>query len=81
MKKTVLLFLVIGLFASCKRDSVSIEQNADFEIELLFEKDGCKMYRFWDGRWVYWSTCDSKTSWVESNGKTSMTHEVNTNTK
>ena len=79
--KKIFLVLVIVLFASCKRESISTERNADFELELLFEKDGCKMYRFNDGRWVYWSTCEGQTSWVESNGKTSTTHEVNTNTK
>lgn len=77
--KKIFLILIVGLFASCKRDAVSTERKEDFELELLFEKDGCKMYRFWDARWVYWSTCEGQTSWIESNGKTSTTHEVNTN--
>ena len=79
--KKLLFILLIGLLSSCKGESISSEHSGDFKLELLFEKDGCKMYRFHDGIWVYWSTCEGRTSWVESNGKTSTSHEVNTNIK
>jgi hypothetical protein len=50
----------------------------DFELEFLFEKDGCKMYRFYTGsRYVYWANCEGKVNFdyqtTSSNGKTTMT--------
>ena len=49
------------------------------QIEFLFEKDGCKMYRFKDGgRYIYWSNCDGRTeySYYRSTGKSGYTaHE------
>jgi|GEM_PF-6200073 len=39
-----------------------------YQSEFLFEKDGCKMYRFTDeiGRVVYWSNCKGKTEYKSS---------------
>ncbi|CAM1372672.1 Probable lipoprotein precursor [Tenacibaculum litopenaei] len=56
--------LAFGLFIACKGEAKETEQVGDFKIELLFEKDGCKMYRFKDGkRYVYWSDCRGTTSY------------------
>lgn len=73
--------LVVALFVltlgSCKKEAVSQEQKGEFVVELLFEKEGCKMYRFYDGgRYVYWSDCRGKTQsdYTTHSGKTTVTH-------
>ncbi len=51
--------------------------NKDVEVELLFEIDGCKVYRFYDvkvgggAQAKYFTKCagSSSTSWVEPCGK------------
>lgn len=80
MKK---LFLIAGilLLVACKKQPVEIELKGNFEVELLFEKDGCKVYRFYDGRYVYYSDCRGKVEYEyrTSNGKGGgQTHRVET---
>jgi hypothetical protein len=56
--------------------------NQEIKVELLFEHDGVKVYRFYDGRTIYYTDARGKTSWSEthSNGKSSsiITHDVET---
>lgn len=52
--------------------------NSDIDAGLLFELDGCKIYRFYDGGSRYFTNCKGSTSWVESCGKNcSKNVEVN----
>lgn len=46
--------------------------NPEFQIELLFEKDGCKMYRFYDGHYIYWSDCSGNVSYQYKSGKNNV---------
>jgi len=75
MKKILLVLGVITIIATitgCKGDAKSSVQDGDFKIEFLFEKDGCKMYRFKDnGRYIYWSNCSGRAeySYYQSAGK------------
>ena len=33
--------------------------NQDYKVDYLFEHDGCKVYRFWDGSYfVYFTNCN-----------------------
>lgn len=71
-----LLACVFLTLTSCKGDAKTTVQDGDFKIEFLFEKDGCKMYRFKDGgRYIYWSNCDGRTeySYYQSTGKSGYT--------
>ncbi len=75
MKK--LLFIAL-IFAGCQREAQKEVQstNQNFSVELLFEVDGCKMYRFSDGgRYIYWSDCKGKTqyNYIEQSGKSQNT--------
>lgn len=88
MQKRILIFimfiLIVVLFilglSSCKGDAQDVSKQGDFELELLFEKDGCKMYRFYDSKWVYWSTCEGSTQYSEyqTTGKSGYTKTVQT---
>lgn len=76
MKKLCVILIAI-LLSSCVRDAQEVVANGNFEVEYLFEQNGCKMYRFKDGgRYIYWSDCQGKTTsdYSTSNGKTSTTH-------
>lgn len=73
---SVLLAVVL---TGCYKEAQQKEQttNSEFNLELLFEKDGCKIYRFSDGgHAVYWTDCRGKVEsvYTQSSGKSS--HEV-----
>ena len=68
MKKLFIIPIII-LFISCVEEPKSTERNGNFKIEFLFEKDGCKMYRFQDGgRYIYWTNCEGKTQYNYATG-------------
>lgn len=55
---------------ACLEKGQTAEQRGNFELQLLFEKDGCKMYRFIDGgHAVYWLDCTDKTTYGYKSGK------------
>lgn len=75
MKRFILVFLVL-LFVSCSKEGTYVpSENAkdDFYIEYLFECDGVKMYRFYDGgRFRYFTTGNGKmidSTHVQRSGK------------
>lgn len=80
-KITLISVISLALFCSCLNEAHNKVEttNSNFEVEFLFEKDGCKIYRFIDGgHAVYWTDCRGKVEDVhnESSGKSS--HEVRT---
>lgn len=82
MKKitTIILSILTSIIlSSCNKaaQETTPTTNSAIKVDLLFEKDGCKIYRFNDaGHNVYWSDCRGKVESVynESSGKSS--HEV-----
>lgn len=79
--KTFLLLAIVLLLSACRNDAKEITQNGNFQLELLFIQDGCKVYRFLDGgRCIYWSTCAGKLqrNWTSSSGKSTVTHHDET---
>ena len=79
MKRIILLLLAVTLLASCDKEAKETEQNGEFTIEYLFEKNGCKMYRFEDcGRYIYWCDCQGKVNsdYTILSGKSTVTHHV-----
>lgn len=66
MKKVLFgLTLSLVLFTSCKREPTEVvtTNNKNFHVELLFEVDGCKVYRFWDHGYKYFTTCNGSVEW------------------
>ena len=63
MKKLLFVFVTL-LFVSCRKEGTYVPSEnakADFDIEFLFECDGVKMYRFYDGgRLRYFTTGNGK---------------------
>ena len=50
-------------------------KNDEFKVEYLFEKDGIKVYRFYDGRYHYFTTGGTTMSTYTS-GKQTYTEEI-----
>lgn len=47
--------------------STKASNNKTYDVEYLFEHDGCKVYRFLDkGAWVYFTNCNNTaTSYIK----------------
>lgn len=73
------LFLIpLALFSSCMiQKPISKEpaqNNHNYQVEYLFEHDGCKVYRFRDGTYyVYFTNCNG-----EAIARTDSTATMNT---
>lgn len=77
--------LAVVLLSGCMKEGQQTEQtsNEGVNVELLFEKDGCKIYRFIDGiHAVYWTDCRGKVESVyqQKNGKSSHEERVQNET-
>lgn len=74
----ILLAALSLVFAGCRGAGTpqpytnAVDPN--FKLILLFEVDGCKVFRFQDWETVYFTTCQGQTSWTrcQSNGKNSQ---------
>ncbi len=82
LARVVLMTFAALVLVSCAKDPVQVGQsnNGSINVEVLFDFDGCRMYRFSDaGRYVYFSKCQlsSGASWDEG-GKSSQPQNVPT---
>jgi len=79
MIKLIILALAIVTLSSCTRKAEESRTSGDFQVEKLFTHDGCTAYRFYDGRYVYYTTCGVTTSSTHSCGKScTQSDEVTT---
>lgn len=53
------------LFMACTKEGTPANVTGakeDFSVTMLFEKDGCNIYRFYDGGYFhYFTTCEGET--------------------
>lgn len=85
MKKTLaiwVVFITLGtiLFGACTNEPMSKERlgkDDGFEVEYLFEKDGVKVYRFYDNGHTHYFTTKGETISVQSAGKTRYSENIN----
>lgn len=79
MKKIILIALATILI-SCEKAAQSTKESGNYKVEFLFEVDGCKIYRFYDGRTVYFSDCRGKIDEEHTvkSGSTYTTHRSET---
>jgi hypothetical protein len=68
MRKFVIIIIAIlfsTIFTSCIKEAKQVVKtdNNHYKVELLFEVDGCKVYRFWDSQYPrYFTTCNGSVS-------------------
>ena len=76
--KKIILFIVIGLvFVGCYKGPQPSESVGNgFRVEFLFEKDGVKMYRFYDGGRSHYFTSRGETISGQSDGKTTRDENI-----
>lgn len=85
MKKSNFLSALISiaaLFTSCVSQkpisSVTPVNNKTYQVDFLFEYDGCKVYRFADfGNYIYFSNCGNETTAVINDSTFIKTVSVN----
>lgn len=87
MKKIFGMIIFTCLLMSCSVEpsgtqvEVSQKETDSYEVRLLFEVDGVKVYRFYDdGHYIYFTNTSGqvKYEYTQMAGKTVITDEVNT---
>lgn len=84
--KTILVLLVALFLASCETrnpQAIAETSNNEYEVEILFEKDGCKVYQFYDkSNYVYYTDCSGRIGYTEVKieGKTTTITKVQNQT-
>lgn len=83
MKKLLTTILLIATISSCTIEGQEPVKTSNdrFNVELLFTVDGCKVYRFMDGRERYFTNCQGSASWSEKVGKSTYDVDISTNNK
>jgi hypothetical protein len=70
MKYFAVLFLISGLTACTVQQPITTQvsqNNQDYKVAYLFEHDGCKVYRFYDGGMsVYFTNCNGSVTAASS---------------
>lgn len=76
MRTMILAIAASALLAGCGKSPIEKlgTDNPEFSVDLLFKRDGCRVYRFTDnGRFQYFANCPNHTTTIsqqaESCGK------------
>jgi hypothetical protein len=77
MKKFLSITLMAILLTSCYKDPQSVtSEGKGFEVEFLFEKDGIKVYRFFDGGRHHYFTSRGETISNKKSGKSTRQENI-----
>ena len=80
MKKLITAVLLLVAFSGCYEKPVSsTTEGKGIEVELLFEKDGIKVYRFRDGGHCHYFTDRGETMTTQQRGKTYQGENISNN--
>lgn len=76
--KKLLLILILGLtITSCEHNPISFSrEGVGIKVDLLFEKDGIKMYRFFDNGRYHYYTNRGETISTQQSGKTTYQENI-----
>lgn len=85
MKKRLAIYIVVItlgaiLFGACNNEPMTTERlgkGDGIRVEYLFEKDGVKVYRFWDGGHEHYFTTRGETISTQTSGKTDYSENIN----
>ena len=77
MIKILGLLLAGVLLTGCYKESQSsTTEGKGFNVEFLFEKDGIKVYRFYDGGRTHYFTTSGETISKQHSGKTDYDENI-----
>jgi hypothetical protein len=80
MKKIILAIILLTAFSGCYEKPVSsTTEGRGVEVELLFEKDGIKVYRFSDGGHYHYFTDRGETMSTMQSGKNYTEENISNN--
>lgn len=81
--KTMLLSFLVVVLGSCAFMTQPIasstpENNKTYQVDYLFEHEGCKVYRFTDmGSYVYFTNCSGEITNIKNDStQTRVTNKV-----
>jgi hypothetical protein len=76
--KLLLLLLISITFVSCYGDGIEKlkTNNDDYSVTYLFEKDGIKVYRFYDGTQFHYFTSQGEIMTTQQSGKTDYQENI-----
>lgn len=78
MKKILFLLTLVSLIG-CVNEPISVEQTGkdnEISISFLFEKDGIKMYRFYDAGHYHYFTTKGDVSTILQAGKVTYEERI-----
>lgn len=82
MKRIILLTMMSLALLSCKKIGSPVTTRGsldDYKVEKLFEVDGVTVYRFYDGKYIYFTNRTGDVSSVETrtthNGKSTQVYK------
>lgn len=80
LKKTLIISFLVGVVVSCVSIQPVTQSNPDnnkaYQVDYLFEHEGCKVYRFMDrGNYVYFTNCAGDVTSIENDSV--GTHVIN----
>lgn len=78
MKKVILILCVVLLAGCYKDEQSSTMEGSEFQVQFLFEKDGVKVYRFWDGGHARYFTTKGETMTTHGS-KSKFDENISTN--
>ena len=76
---TIIIVLGAMIFGACINEPISKERigkDDGFEVEYLFDKDGVKVYRFFDNGHYHYFTTKGETISTQSAGKTTYSENI-----
>lgn len=82
--KRILFVILITTMVGCYNEPQSVEHTGKddkFQIEYLFEKNGIKMYRFYDGGAYHYFTTNGETISSQASGDLRYDETIKTKSK
>lgn len=84
MKKIISLYVIVItlgaiIFGACTNEPISKEHTGKddaIEVEYLFEKDGVKVYRFYDAGHLHYFTTKGETISTQAVGKQTYSENI-----
>ncbi len=76
---TIIIVLGAMIFGACINEPISkvrIGKDDGFEVEYLFDKDGVKVYRFFDNGHYHYFTTKGETISTQTAGKTTYSENI-----